>query len=434
MKRVLSLILTVTILLSLAAMGAVAYAEEEAPAEGETPVEEVPPEPIVLTFWSKWNSDEPRAAILQTAAELYEMDTGVHIDLQWRGRDLASYLAGSLEGGDAVDIFESDFNTIATALAPFTCDLTDMAEAADYASHSYPVFNQRVTDLAGHLNCVTEIPQIAAIFYDKDAFKNAGIAAEPATWAEFLDDCAALKAAGYGPLALDANFTHFFFYHQLVRYLGEAGVTALRDGGGWSASEGAVKAAQDMIDLARAGYLVFGAPEEYPGSQNKLGYGLAAMVLNYDSVVPEVESATLANMQWGAFAYPAVDGGVNDGATYVSADSLAINANCAHPQEAFNFLMYLVTGAYDQDISDQNFLIPADPANMAPAGRDCAEELLKTVTVPMCSFGQLWSMPSWDTVSGMITDLFRGVYATGGDFCAAVDALYPEPEPETPAE
>lgn len=430
MKRVLSFILTAAIFLSLAAFGSVAFAEEgEAPAEGEAPVEE----PIVINFWSIWNSDEAYASILQTAAELYEVKTGVHVNIEWRGRDLSSYIAGSLEAGEGVDIFEDESKSISN-YKQFTYDLTDMAAAAEYDSHSYAIFNDVVAQTAGYLNSIAEVPQVGAVFYDKEAFKAAGVTAVPETWAEFMDVCAKLKDAGYGPLALDSSFAHFLFYHQLVRYLGEDGVTALRDGGGWAANDGAVKAAQDMIDLTQAGGLVFGAPDEYPNSQNKLGYGLAAMIVGYDNVISEVEFMTGANMQWGAFKYPAVESGKDNESTCVSATSLAISRNCAHPREAFDFIMYLVTGTYDQDVANQYDLLPLDPTNAAPANRESTAELLKNAAKPMLWYGQLWAMPSWDTVSAMIVDLFRGVYATGADFCAAIDALYSVPEPEAPAE
>lgn len=38
-----------------------------------------------------------------------------------------------------------------------------------------------------------------AIFYNKDAFKAAGISGTPETWSEFIDACEKLKAAGYTP-------------------------------------------------------------------------------------------------------------------------------------------------------------------------------------------------------------------------------------------
>lgn len=432
MRRILCLILAASVFLSLGAMGGAAFAEE-APPEAAV---EATPEPTVITFWSMWNADEYRAALLQTAAELFEMESGVHVNIEFRGRDLSGYIGDSLAAGEGVDIFEDNYiNICAGRYKNYTLSLNKMAEEAGYGDHSYGVFNEQVKSSAGRLNCVTELPQVGAFFYDKDAFKAAGIDSEPETWEEFLDACAKLKDVGYGPLALDSSFVHFLFYHHLVRYLGEDGVTALRDEGHWSDNDQVVQAAQDMIDLVKAGYLVFGAPEEYPASQNKVGYGLAAMVLNYDSVISEVKAATGAkNMNWGAFMYPEVEGGVNDGATYVGATSLAISSYSAHPQEAFDFIMYLVTGKYDQDAADQYNLIPADVANEAPADRAGAMEVLKNVTVPMTQFGQLWSMPSWDAAGEMIVNLFRGAYATGADFCAAIDALYPVPELEAPAE
>ncbi|MBU6489399.1 MAG: extracellular solute-binding protein [Burkholderiales bacterium] len=42
-------------------------------------------------------------------------------------------------------------------------------------------------------------------FYRKDLFQKAGIAAEPTTWAQFLDDCRKLKAAGIAPIAVPAR-------------------------------------------------------------------------------------------------------------------------------------------------------------------------------------------------------------------------------------
>jgi multiple sugar transport system substrate-binding protein len=42
-------------------------------------------------------------------------------------------------------------------------------------------------------------------FYRKDLFQKAGISSEPATWAQFLDDCKKLKAAGIAPIAVPAR-------------------------------------------------------------------------------------------------------------------------------------------------------------------------------------------------------------------------------------
>lgn len=42
-------------------------------------------------------------------------------------------------------------------------------------------------------------------FYRKDLFEKAGISSEPTSWAQFLDDCKKLKAAGIAPIAVPAR-------------------------------------------------------------------------------------------------------------------------------------------------------------------------------------------------------------------------------------
>ena len=55
----------------------------------------------------------------------------------------------------------------------------------------------------------------------------------------------------------------------LLHGVGEDAITELDANGGWADSEGAVAAAQEIIDLRNAGYFADGAPDEYPSSQNK---------------------------------------------------------------------------------------------------------------------------------------------------------------------
>lgn len=47
-----------------------------------------------------------------------------------------------------------------------------------------------------------------ATFYNKDAFKKAGITQMPTTWSEFIDACKKLKQAGYTPFAWDSAATY----------------------------------------------------------------------------------------------------------------------------------------------------------------------------------------------------------------------------------
>ena len=393
--------------------------ESKAPEGGDKKYEGVE-----LTMWSMWSSGEPQANVIEAAKAAFEEQTGAKITIEFKGRDVNKVLAASLEAQDNIDIIEDDYKRIGTVYNKFTYDLTEMAKAANYDSFSYKCFNDQSIAWAGYLNAITEQPNIGGIFYDKDAFENAGITAEPKTWAEFLDACQKLKDAGVGPLAQDSAYCDFAFYHTLVRYLGEAKIEELTMNGGWSGTA-AEQAAQDIIDLRTAGYLADGAPDEFPSSQNKIGFGQAAMVICADYVTAEVNGNTGTQVNWGLFNYPAVDGGADNGAAYMGANSLAITSYSKNPQAAFDFILFLTTGEYGQKLADEAHQIPADSRNTAPADLNGTIETLQAAVSPMTWCASLSvNADLKDTIKSMCTELFEGKYADGAAFCAALDALY----------
>ena len=434
MKKILSVLLAAVMVLGLLAGCA------DKPTETNNPPASNPPasqpaddssEPagkqydgVELTMWSMWSPGEPQANVIEAAKAAFEEQTGAKITIEFKGRDVNKVLAASLEAQDNIDIIEDDYKRIGTVYNKFTYDLTEMAKAANYDSFSYKCFNDQSIAWAGYLNAITEQPNIGGIFYDKDAFENAGITAEPKTWAEFLDACQKLKDAGVGPLAQDSAYCDFAFYHTLVRYLGEAKIEELTMNGGWSGTA-AEQAAQDIIDLRNAGYLADGAPDEFPSSQNKIGFGQAAMVICADYVTAEVNGNTGTQVNWGLFNYPAVDGGADNGAAYMGANSLAITSYSKNPQAAFDFILFLTTGEYGQKLADEAHQIPADSRNTAPADLNGTIETLQAAVSPMTWCASLSvNADLKDTIKSMCTELFEGKYADGAAFCAALDALY----------
>ena len=236
--------------------------------------------------------------------------------------------------------------------------------------------------------------------------------------------CQKLKDAGVGPLAQDSAYCDFAFYHTLVRYLGEDKIEELTLNGGWSGTA-AEQAAQDIIDLRNSGFLADGAPDEFPSSQNKIGFEQAAMVICADYVTAEVNGNTGREINWGLFNYPTVEGGADNGAAYMGANSLAITSYSENGQAAFDFIMFLTTGEMGQKLADQAHQIPADSRNTAPADLTGTIETLKAADKPMtwCA-GLNANADLKDTIKSMCTELFEGKYADGAAFCAAMDALY----------
>ena len=376
---------------------------------------------VEITYWGMWNSGEPQAVVIEAAAAAYEAETGVHVNIEWKGRSINEIITASLEAKENIDIFDDDYERITKVYAPYTYDLTDMAAAADYASHSYPVLVNQTIEWAGYLNCMAEQPNMGGMFYDKDAFEAAGITDTPTTWAEFLNVCQKLKDNSVGPIALDSAYANLNMYYHLVRYLGEDGIAELRENGGWADNAKAVQAAQDMIDLVNAGFLAEGAPDEYPASQNKIGLGQAAMVVCADYVTAEVDNA-IEPVNWGLFNYPAVEGGAST-AGLLGCNAMAITSYSEHPQEAFDFIMFLTTGEWGQKLSDDASQIPADPNNTCNYMPGAVETLL-AADAPMGWCTELNTHPAWNSMKDEFVKLFEGTYATGADFCAAIDALY----------
>lgn len=381
---------------------------------------------VTLTFWSMWNSTEPQGQIIQEAADAFSEQTGATINIEWKGRDINTLIQSSLEAGENIDIFEDDYSRISKIYKDYCYDLTEMAEAAGYADQSFACFNEVATEWAGFLPCITEQPQVGGIFYNKDIFDACGITEVPATWEDFLAACQTMVDNGYQPLALDSTYADFTFAYHLDRYLGEAGVSDLAVNGGWSDNESAVKAAQDVIDFINAGYLADGAPDEYPSSQNKIGLtGQVAMIVCANYVCAEVNNNTGSEINWGMFNYPSVEGGADPSNAYAGANSLAITSYSENPQAAFDFLMFLTSGEYDQKMADTASQIPADPSNTAPAIMDGTIEALNATENPLS-----WNMGLNDNsdlkaaIKDVIIQLYEGKFATGEEFTAAVDALY----------
>ena len=386
-------------------------------------------EGVELTYWSMWSNAEPQGQVLQEAVNAWQEETGATVTIEWKNRDIKNILGSALESQEKIDLFEDDYNRIAHNYVDYIADLTEMADGAGYADQSFAVFNDQATEWAGFLPCVTEQPQVGGVFYNQDIFEEVGVEA-PTTWAEFLDVCQKLVDAGYAPMALDSTYAPFFFGYHLARYIGQDATAELAKNGGWGSNELVAQAGQDMIDFVKAGYLVEGAPDEYPASQNKLALGdpQATMVVCANYVTSEVNNTAGEELNWGVFNYPSVDGaaeGVDQSAAYAGANSIAVTNYSENQEAAFDLAAFITSGEYDQKMADTAGQIPADPSNTAPASQNGTVEVLQATTAPLTwNMGLNENADLLSSIQEIVVKLYEGEYATGADFAAALDALY----------
>ena len=378
-KKIVSLLLTAVMATSLlAGCGSSSKPAESTPAETPAPAESSAPaaadevseeakasDGTEIIYWSMWNSTENQAKVLQEAADAYEAETGVHVTIEWKGRDVKNIITTALEAGEKIDLYDDDYQRVITNNGQFLEDLTDMAAAADLEKHVLPVILNTAKGWAdGKLLAVPYQPYTTGVWYNKDILDEAGVTEAPATWAEFTDVLQKVKDAGYAPLAMNSDEAKLVYGYQLARYIGQDKVVEVVEDSKWKATPEVLKAAEDISGLFEAGYFSENSPGEGKTSQEDIGLGTTAMMLGASWVPNEIDQTIGEAMNWGFFPWPSVEGGV-DGteAAMVGAQGFGINAKSEHKQEAFDFAVKVATGEYDQKMAEISSSIPADVDN-----------------------------------------------------------------------
>ena len=66
-----------------------------------------------LVYWSMWEATEPQGQVIQEAVDAYTEQTGVKVDLQFKGRTgNREALQPALDGGTQIDIFDEDIDRV----------------------------------------------------------------------------------------------------------------------------------------------------------------------------------------------------------------------------------------------------------------------------------------------------------------------------------
>lgn len=340
-----------------------------------------------ITYWSMWNSTENQAKVIQEAADAYEEETGVHVNIEWKGRDVKTLIGSALQAGEDIDLYDDDYQRVVQNTKDYLVDLTDMAAKADYESHAMPVIYEKALSWGdGKLYTIPYQIYTTGVWYNKEILKEAGVEdAAPATWTEFLDVCQKIKDAGYNPITCNSDTSVELLYgFQLARYIGQDAVLDCYNNGSWSEVPEAKKAAEDIATLVDKGYFSPNAPANYPDGQNEIGFGESAMILNASWIPNEINQNTGETIDWGFFPWPAVEGGV-DGteASMVGSQGFGIPAKSEMQQEAFDFAMMIATGDYDLKMAESVSSIPSDTANTEwPAAIAEAQPYFEKMTKP----------------------------------------------------
>ena len=363
-KRILSILLVAVMAMAMVA-GCGSSSDDSASADSS--------EAGTLVYWSMWEATEPQGMAIQAAVDAYTEETGVKVDLQFKGRTgIREGLQPALDAGTNIDLFDEDIDRVNTAWGKYLMDLETFAAEADYEATANAGLMAACREVGGGtLKSIPYQPNVFGFFYNTELFEQAGIEAVPTTWDEFLAVCEQLKAAGITPMTMDDAYATCVIGYHLGRYIGEEGVKAVVNEGLWD-DPAVVQMAKDIEELASKGYFSENVGTNvWPNGQNvELAGGQVAMYLN-GSWLPNEVKAT-ATFEWGCFAYPAlnevetnIEGAAPTGteANNFGAQVFAINKDSAMGQEAFDLICYLTKGEFDAKLAEDSAGIPADAEN-----------------------------------------------------------------------
>ncbi len=205
------------------------------------------------------------------------------------------------------------------------------------------------------------------MFYRKDLFEKAGIAAEPKTWPEFLDACKKLKAAGIAPVALagrDAWTLAGWFDYLDLRINGNAFHQQLM-AGNVPYTDPRVKkvymAWKDLID--NKVFIDNSLSYDLDAVQPFLFQGKAAMLLMGTFITAGFPADVKPKM--GYFQFPIIDAKVptaEDGPV----ESLHIPSKAKNKADAHTFLAFVETPDISAKLAQGLGSLPANSKSPEP--------------------------------------------------------------------
>lgn len=335
--------------------------------------ETVEADAVNLVYWSMWNETEAQAMVIKEAVKDFEKSNpGVNVKIQWNGREIRKTLQPALDAGTTVDIWDEDLERIVTNWQKYAQPLDN------YYSKSYPSTNGKqfkdatmgslqglLKDLStdGAIYAVPYQPMVVLSFYNKDHFKKAGISSAPTNWAELLDACKKLEAAGYTPVTIDDAYIDLPLGMHLNRAFGNhMDVEALvkdRSGKLWDDPK-VLQVAKDFEALAP-----YMSPQvatnKWPAGQQEVATDQVSIYITNGTWLPnEVMGTAGEEFNWGQFAYPGVTNGVSTTGGIYGAQGFQISKDCENPEVAFALLAHLTTGKWDREMSAKTYGAPMD--------------------------------------------------------------------------
>ena len=354
--------------------------EAAAPASGDQ---------VTIKFVHKFPEENRMKFFEEVVANFEAANPNIKIEMTAYGdeeiKDKTRVLLGS---ADAPDIYFTWSGERITQYVDTgnTLDISSYLEEDSAWKDSFNPVMLEACNKNGSYWCVPWDYSSKEMVYNKAVFDAAGITEVPTTWAQLLEDCEKIKAAGYVPIAMGNQYPWVVCHYltslndKLVPKDVIAKNYSLEDP---NFTDPGYAQAMDLVkELYDKEYFNQDANSAtWEMSQSMVQEGKAGMI--YEEVQNLVNyNSALGEDGWGYFDLPEVEGAAGE-TGYITGgpDVFMVNSASAHPDEAITFLKYITSDEVQAKMAYELGFLPAtkvelDPAQCCPGIVDIIEKNL----------------------------------------------------------
>ena len=326
-----------------------------------------PKDNVTLVWWNNANQGAGKALWADVAKEFEKSHPGVTIqDVPLQNEQFTTKIPLALQSNDPPDVFQNWGGG----------GLVDQVKAGKVADVSQYVSSwiKNIGGAAagwqvnGKQYAIPYSLGVVGFWYDKDLFKQAGIASPPKTWPQFTAAVNKLKKAGITPIAIgskdrwpDAFYWDYFATKLCSKATMQSSAVTYNFKDPCWLKAGTYT--QQLIDMQpfQAGFLATPAQQGATSSAGLLGNGKAAMELqghwNPGVIQPLTPDNKIPSFL-GWFPFPNVPGGkAIPGSLLGGGDGFACSWKAPEPACA-QFLSYIDSPSVQKRIGSMNFGLP----------------------------------------------------------------------------
>lgn len=376
-----AVVLGVSVAMLLAACGGDSDSGDDTGTEGgdDTATEE----PVTITWWHNSNTDPGMGYYQQVADDYMAENPNVTIEIEAMAHeDMVTQLEAAFQSGNMPDIYmERGGGELRQHVeAGLTKDISDLA-ADTIETIGGSVAGWQVD---GKTYGLPFSLGVVGFWYNTQIWADNGVE-PPATWDDFYAAIDTLKANGVAPLSVGAAdqwpLAHYYYYFALRECSQETVVNGLASfdfsDECWETAATDLKTFVDSQPF-NDGFLATVAQEGATSASGLLANGevSAEMQGHWEPGVMQGlnDGNPVENIDW--FPFPAIEGGEGDPAAAIGGgDAWAASADA--PDEAVDFMAYLLSDEVQIGFAELNMGLPTNPAASSSVADPALASLLE---------------------------------------------------------